>query len=218
MDNKGIIKIDSTIISAIILAAVSIITTLIAVYKPDISTFIIVLLVIIIGLFLIILTIGILRNYRKAVEKPSKKKKITLFISISVYLASVVIIILPHIRPSITIGSFDMKPYSERIFNIFLDSEGFRAGKNITFLFSNGNCKESSEYLVKLKWGPFISEELHIPCNEGNNYKDIKYFTGFGGGDIELEVVFISDNADINGANVKIIHGNEGNKIKWHEK
>ncbi|VFN00189.1 MAG: hypothetical protein BECKG1743D_GA0114223_102854 [Candidatus Kentron sp. G] len=107
-----------------------------------------------------------------------------------------------------------MEPGEEKTLRFFLGSEGFQAGKSILFLFSNDPCGQSSEYHVQLRWGPHQSGKVPVPCVD-NVYIAAKYFTEFGGGNVELEVIFTGGNNPVRGAGVRILHGEEGERFPW---
>jgi hypothetical protein len=65
--------------------------------------------------------------------------------------------------PTIICGPFDMRPLERRLCRNFLETKGFTAYKDITFIFTNRFCTESSKYSVELTWGPYISREIRIP-------------------------------------------------------
>nr|VFJ88603.1 MAG: hypothetical protein BECKH772A_GA0070896_1001014 [Candidatus Kentron sp. H]VFJ90706.1 MAG: hypothetical protein BECKH772B_GA0070898_1001114 [Candidatus Kentron sp. H]VFJ96865.1 MAG: hypothetical protein BECKH772C_GA0070978_1000914 [Candidatus Kentron sp. H] len=116
-------------------------------------------------------------------------------------------------NPVITRRLFSMEPHKEKTLSFFLESEGMKVG-NILFLFSNAPCGESSPYDVHLSWGSHLSKKVPVPCAEDRHIVE-EYFTGFGGGNDELDVVFTSGANAVEGAGVRILRGEEGRKFPW---
>jgi len=114
----------------------------------------------------------------------------------------------------ITRPLFTMNPHEKETLSFFLEREGFQAGENILFLFSNAPCGQSSQYYAHLSWGPNLSKKVPVPCARDAHIA-AKYFTGFGGGNVQLDVVFTSGDNSVQGAGVRILRGEEGRKFPW---
>ncbi|WP_089726144.1 hypothetical protein [Candidatus Thiosymbion oneisti] len=156
-------------------------------------------------------------------EKKPDFKRIKIIIPVFVVSITVGAVVGPTINDHFTTvdtGSFNLEADEERRFSFFLEAKGFRGGENISFAASNGDCDRSSSYVVYFIWGKFVSEEILMECGKGQNAEK-EFFTGFGGGNVELEAIFKIYNEKakrpVTNASLRISYGTKGHKLKWIE-
>ena len=109
---------------------------------------------------------------------------------------------------------FDLQPKEVGVLTILPKTDkNWTDGKNIIFVFTNGDCSKSVQYHVRLEWGPYRSKQIPIPCGGKR-----EYWTGYEGGDVPLTIRFENPNPGktVKSATVTTTQGTGHNdKIPW---